>query len=168
MDMFGRIRQATDRNDDGYGLREDWAASASHATRVMKEQAPIHGLAGISEGATVGSVLFVRRAPDGESFHVLISICALTSPGHARIYEDGIVSPVASLHLVGGGDTSDVRHMVGRTAALFGLGSGVACFTGGHKLPPLNGILRCQFERLLSSMRLRDARDSSVCAHASI
>ena len=133
----------------------------------MKERAPIHGLAGISEGATVGSVLFVRRASDDESFHVLISVCALTSPAHARIYENGIVSPVASIHLVGDGDTSDVRHMVGRTAALFGSGSGVACFTGGHKLPTLNGVLRCQFERLRFFLRLREARALSVCAQAS-
>ena len=135
----------------------------------MKERAPIHGLAGISEGATVGSVLFVRRASDDESFHVLISVCALTSPVHARIYENGMVSPVASIHLVGDGDTSDVRHMVGRTAALFGPGSGVACFTGGHKLPTLNGVLRCQFVRLHFSLRLRlrDATASTFCAQAS-
>ena len=52
-----------------------------------------------------------------------------------------MTNPITSLHLVGDGDTGDVHHMVGQTAALFGLGSGVAGFTGGHKLPTLNGWL---------------------------
>lgn len=72
---------------------------------------------------------------------MLISVCALTSPSHSRIYENGMTNPITSLHLVGDGDTGDVHHMVGQTAALFGLGSGVAGFTGGHKLPTLNGWL---------------------------
>ena len=127
----------------------------------MKERAPIHGLAGISEGATVGSVLFVRRASDDESFHVLISVCALTSPAHARIYENGIVSPVASIHLVGDGDTGDVRHMVGRTAALFGSGSGVGGFTGGHKLPMLGGSVYSQLEHIHFTIELRGTGPSS-------
>ena len=98
----------------------------------------------------------------------MISICTLTSPAHARIYAEGIVSPVASLHFVGDGDTADVHHMVGRTAALFGSAAGVACFTGGHKLPTLSGFLRGQFEGLRLSTRLWHVRASSVCVHASM
>ena len=87
--MFGRIRRATYRNDDGYGLREDWTASVDHITRVLEEQAPLRGLAGISEGGTVASVLLVRCASGDASFGSgfqalsLISVCALTSPAHA-------------------------------------------------------------------------------------
>ena len=152
--MFGRIRRATDQNDDGYGLREDWTASVDHITRVLREQAPLHGLAGISEGATVGSVLLVRHtsgdASLGSGFRALslIGVCALTSPAHAKVYRYGTSYPSTSLHLVGDSDTGDIHHMVGRTAALFGSSSGVGCFTGGHKLPTLSGPLCSQVDGL--------------------
>jgi len=59
--MFCRIRVATDRNEDSRGLREDWSASINDITKVLEAQAPLHGLAGMSEGATVGSILLVKH-----------------------------------------------------------------------------------------------------------
>ena len=132
----------------------------------MREQAPIHGLAGISEGATVGSILLVGNASgdaclQGICTLSLISICALTSPAHARIYDNRMANSTASLHLVGENDTRDVHHMVGRTAALFGSGSGVGCFTGGHKLPMLGGSVYSQLEHIHFTIELRGTGPSS-------
>jgi hypothetical protein len=56
-EMFARIRRATDLDVDSFGLREDWTASFEQTTRAVREQAPIHGLAGISEGGTAASIL---------------------------------------------------------------------------------------------------------------
>jgi len=68
--MFARVRRATDLNDDSYGLREDWTASIEQITRAMREQAPIHGLAGISEGGAAASILVTRSADDfGPGFY---------------------------------------------------------------------------------------------------
>ena len=56
-EMFARIRRATDLNNDSFGLREDWTASVEQITRAVREQAPVHGFAGISEGGTAASIL---------------------------------------------------------------------------------------------------------------
>jgi hypothetical protein len=119
----------------------------------VREQAPIHGLVGISEGGTAASILVTQGASDLEPrFYgrLLISVCALTSPAHNRLYEDGAGS-TPSLHLVGDGDTSDIQHMVGRTAGLAGSGSGICVFRGGHKLPNMSPRLVAALEALHDS-----------------
>ena len=147
-DMFSRIRRATDENADKYGLRDDWAASQDHISRIVQEQAPVHGFGGMSEGAAVASVLLAQHALGHVNLGLelkaaaLLSVCALTSPGHAELYgEIGAISSSSSLHLVGNADTGAIQHMVGRNAALFGAGSGVKYFPGGHKLPRLDDSL---------------------------
>ena len=82
----------------------------------------------------------------------LISVCALTSPAHARLYTNEMICPLTSLNLVGDSDTSDIHQMFGQTAALFGPGSGVDCFLGGHKLPTLNGSPCSQLDRFHHSL----------------
>ena len=147
-EMFARVRRATDDLNDAHGLRDGWTQSIHQVTRTVQEQAPIHGLCGMSEGATVASVLLVQTALGqmkfGAGLEALtsLSICALTSPAHAELYREvGTTSTSASLHLVGDADTADIQHMVGRTAALFGSTSGMSYFAGGHKLPKIDGLL---------------------------
>ena len=102
----------------------------------------------MSEGATVASVILAQhalgRAKLGVGFEAatLLSVCALTSPAHAELYgEVGAMSASSSLHLVGNADTRAIQHMVGRSAAFFGAGSGLEHFAGGHKLPKLDASL---------------------------
>ena len=99
----------------------------------------------------------------------MISVCALTSPGHSRLYEDG-AGNTPSLHLVGDGDTSDIQHMVGQTAGLVGSSSGVCVFRGGHKLPNMSPRLVAALEALYSSTTggsVAHARDSVQLEHQS-
>ena len=123
---------------------------------MVQEQAPVKGFAGISEGATVASVLLAQHALGrlnlgvGLEAATLLSVCALTSPGHAGLYgEVGAMSASSSLHLVGHADTRAIQHMVGRSAALFGAGSGVKQFAGGHKLPKLDDSLTLVRDRFV-------------------
>ena len=152
-EMFARIRRATDQGKDTFGLGEDWTQSVECAARAAREQAPLHGLAGMSEGATVAAVLLVQHALGkvdlGMQNPALLSFCALTSPAHAESYREvGTMHACQSLHLVGHADTSDIQHMVGRTAALFGTCAGVGHFAGGHKLPKRDAMLTLFCERL--------------------
>jgi len=145
-EMFYRIRRATDWSTDTYGLREDWEASVERVARIVREQAPICGLAGMSEGATVAAILLAQhtlgKVDLGLYNPALLTFCALTSPAHAELYREvGMMSSSQSLHLVGSADTRDIQHMVGRTAALYGAGSGVKYFAGGHKLPKADNLL---------------------------
>ena len=61
-EMFARIRRATEGRRSGHELQDDWAVSAIHITRVLSEQAPIRGFAGMSEGATAASVYLVQHS----------------------------------------------------------------------------------------------------------
>ena len=144
--MFARIRRATDASADEYGLLGDWAASVDLVVRAATEQAPLDGIAGISEGGTVGAILFSQHLRgevylgSGYRGRLVLTFCALTSPAHSRMYADPMPC-LASLHLTGDTDTADVWHMGGQTAALFGPWSGVGHFRGGHKLPRLSDTL---------------------------
>ncbi|KAH8046838.1 delta-3,5-delta-2,4-dienoyl-CoA isomerase [Aureococcus anophagefferens] len=106
--------------------------------RAATEQAPLDGIAGISEGGTVGAILFSQHLRgevylgSGYRGRLVLTFCALTSPAHSRMYADPMPC-LASLHLTGDTDTADVWHMGGQTAALFGPWSGVGHFRGGHK-----------------------------------
>ena len=107
----------------------------------------------MSEGATVAAVLLVQHALGkvdlGMQNPALLSFCALTSPAHAESYREvGTMHACQSLHLVGHADTSDIQHMVGRTAALFGTCAGMGHFAGGHKLPKRDAMLTLFCERL--------------------
>jgi hypothetical protein len=134
-EMFARIRRATDASADEYGLLGDWAASVDLVVRAATEQAPLDGIAGISEGGTVGAILFSQHLRgevylgSGYRGRLVLTFCALTSPAHSRMYADPMPC-LASLHLTGDTDTADVWHMGGQTAALFGPWSGVGHFHG--------------------------------------
>lgn len=152
-EMFARIRRATDAGEDEYGLLDDWSASVDRVIRTATEQAPVDGIAGISEGGTVGAVLFSQHLRgdvflgSGYRGKLVLTFCALTSPAHSRTYADPMPC-LASLHLTGAEDTADVWHMGGQTAALFGPWSGLGHFCGGHKLPKLSDSLRRSMHEL--------------------
>ena len=165
-EMFARIRGATDQGKDAFGLGEDWTRSVESVARAAREHAPLHGLAGMSEGATVASVLLVQHALGtadlGSGLETLLTFCALTSPAHAEAYREvGLMRACQSLHLVGRADTRDIHHMVGRTAALFGACAGVGHFAGGHKLPKRDAVLTSCCDRL-RRRRLGYSRVSSL------
>lgn len=166
--MFARIREATDQKEDTYGTSDGWSASVASVRRFANEQAPLEGFAGISEGATVGAVLLAEHLRGIMDFGAgfegrsLVGVCALTSPAHARMYEDSIAA--STLQLVGSADTLDVQHMGGRTAAMFGHGASVVSFSGGHKLPRLAPRLRDSFVYLTSSVSRTRMRTSTIMA----
>ena len=73
-----------------HGLLGDWAASVDLVVRAATEQAPLDGIAGISEGGTVGAILFSQHLRgevylgSGYRGRLVLTFCALTSPAHSR------------------------------------------------------------------------------------
>jgi len=94
MQMFARIRRATDLSADEYGLLADWDTSVSQVIRIATEQAPIDGIAGISEGGTVAAILLAHhlggdvRLGSGFRGNTVLTMCTLTSPAHSRSYAE--------------------------------------------------------------------------------
>ncbi|KAH8055327.1 hypothetical protein JL722_8228 [Aureococcus anophagefferens] len=164
-DMFARVRAAA---DDGGSAAGDAAATRRRARRCGADQAPLDGVAGISEGAALGFlVVALGNVPGAKR---LLGVAPLAAAGDAARYDEPLPAGAAALMLVGVADAPDVHHMAGRAAAAFPRG-GVATFEGGHKLPRATPRLPAAADALFSgeapaagSRRGAPTRDHFYCS----